>query len=113
MSDAQKNKLREKAIGRKHSDETKAKLRKANLGKRMRADVKGKISNTLKGKCTTWSVKSKIKCIETEEIFESANACATKYCIDAGLLGRRCDKGVATFPKKLPNLSFIRICEEN
>lgn len=112
MSDTQKNTLREKAIGRKHTAETKAKLREINIGKTMQKSVKDRISNTLKGRCTTWSVKSKIKCIETGEIFDSANACAVKYGIDAGLLGRKCDKGIANFPKKLPNLHFIRITEE-
>lgn len=112
VSDVQKNKLREKAIGRKHTAETRAKLREANLGKTMQKSVKDKIRNTLKGRCTTWSVKSKIKCIETGEVFDSANACAVKYGIDAGLLGRKCDKGIANFPKKLPELHFIRIAEE-
>lgn len=112
VSDIQKNKLREKAIGRKHTAETRAKLREANLGKKMQKSVKDKIRNTLKGRCTTWSVKSKIKCIETGEVFDSANACAVKYGIDAGLLGRKCDKGIANFPKKLPELHFIRIAEE-
>ena len=108
LTDNQKQIMREKALGRKHSSASKQKLREANLGKKMKKSVKVKISDALKNRCTEWSVKSKIICVETNEIFDSANACAKYYNLDAGLLGKRCDEGVAVFPKKLPGKSFKR-----
>jgi hypothetical protein len=50
VSDEAKDKIRQKAIGRKHKPETLLKIAKINLGKKFSIDHKNKLSTANKGK---------------------------------------------------------------
>lgn len=93
-----KKKRSETKKGKHHTEETKNKLREIRKGKKLSDETKNKISESLKGKKNYRS--KKVICLETGEIFASANEASKQLMINN--ISIVCNKKI----KQTKNLTF-------